>query len=69
MLLIKESYHTSDNRGALYHIDEEYDEDGESIGLVANFMGNVVCPDLDSYLAENPDVQVANSLPEGVSIK
>lgn len=55
--LLKESYHTGDNHGAIYEISEEFDEEGKPV-QVEKFMGNVVCPDLDLYLAENPDIVV-----------
>lgn len=69
MVLIKDSYHNDSNHGCLYYIDEEFDTEGNSEGLTATFMGNVVCHDLETYLNENQDVQVMDSWPEGVLMK
>jgi hypothetical protein len=62
--LIKEKQHEGDNHGALYSVSEDFDMDGESLGFVAKFTGNVICPSLGLYLAENPDVIVADNLPD-----
>lgn len=63
MFLVKEKRHTGNNHGALYRVKKEFDERGKP-SKVVEFMGNVVCPNLDLYLAENPDVRVVESIPD-----
>lgn len=63
MLLIKESYHTENNHGALWHVS------GSRKNKIASFCGNVVCENLDEYLAENPDVKRAAKLPKGCQVE
>ena len=69
MYLIREKRHTGNNYGCLWHLEEEYDDTGNFVGIVANYMGNAITDDIRQYLEDNDDISVIDRLPDGVSVK
>lgn len=63
MLLIKESHHTGSNHGALWQVS------GSRSKKTAAFCGNVICDNLDEYLAENPNIKKVSKLPANCRIE